>query len=332
MPLPIYQHPSLTVLVDDSANFLRSLSFQLGLALPRKGFNSPKLALEWLRKQSARPQQPTHLLYDNVDAYPRLSQQRAVGMNLEQISQISRQQERFMTPTVLVVDYSMPGMNGIEFCEALHDTRYKIILLTGTADDRVAVAAFNRGLIHRYIQKSDDDALERLGIEICALQRSYFEAQSDRVHGLMALNDFGFVTDPAIDSLFHKISERYKIVEHYLYTEPAGFLLYDQHALPRILVIATEQAMDSHYEVAVDNGAPASLLQALRERRIVPYFGGGDGMYSPTIGNAWHKYTRPAQICCGSEKYYWALFEQISSTVLPATPSFQDFMSNHLDD
>lgn len=332
MPLPIYQHPSLTILIDDSANFLRSLSFQLDPALPRKGFNNPKLALEWLREQSARPPQPSQLLCDNVDAYPRLSQQRAVSINLEQICQISHRQERFMTPSVLVVDYSMPGMNGIEFCEALHDSRYKIILLTGTADDRIAVAAFNRGLIHRYIPKSDDSALERLGIEICALQRSFFEAQSDRVQGLMALNDFSFVTDPAIDSLFREISARYNIVEHYLYTEPAGILLYDKHALPRLLVIATEQTMDSHYEVAVDNGAPASLLDALRERRIVPYFGDGDGMYSPTIGNAWHKHTRPAQVCCGSEKFYWALFEQVVSPVLSATPSFQDFMSNHLND
>jgi CheY-like chemotaxis protein len=330
--LPIYQHPSLTVLIDDSANFLRSLSFQLDPALPRKGFNSPKLALDWLREQSARPEQPTQLLCDNVDAYPRLSRQRAVGMNLEQICQISLWEERFMTPSVLVVDYSMPGMNGIEFCEALHDPRYKVILLTGTADDHVAVAAFNRGLIHRYIQKSDDNALERLGIEISALQRSYFEAQSDRLRGLIALNDFSFVTDPAIDSLFREISERYNIVEHYLYTEPAGVLLYDKHALPRLLVIATEQTMDSHYEVALDNEAPASLLEALRERRVIPYFDDGDGMYSPTVGNAWHKYTRPAQVCCGTEKYYWALFEQISSTVSSATPSFQDFMSNHLDD
>lgn len=332
MPLPIYQHPSLTVLIDDSANFLRSLSFQLDPALPRKRFNSPKLALEWLREQSARPQQPAPLLCDNVDAYPRLSQQRAVGFNLEEICRISHRRERFMTPSVLVVDYSMPGMNGIEFCEALHDSRYKIILLTGTADDRVAVAAFNRGLIHRYIQKSDDNALERLGIEIGALQRSYFEAQSDRMQGLMALNDFRFITDPAIDSMFREISARYNIVEHYLYTEPAGILLYDRDALPRLLVIATEQTMDSHYEVAVDNGAPGSLLDALKERRIVPYFGGGDGMYSPEIGSAWHKYTCPAHVCYGSEKFYWALFEQVPSSVLSATPSFQDFMTNHLND
>jgi CheY-like chemotaxis protein len=332
MSLPIYQHPSLTVLVDDSPNFLQSLTFQLDPTLPRKRFTCPKRALAWLREQRWSTLPPAPLLCDNVDAYPRLTQQHAVGMNLEHICRVCEQPERFMSPSVLVVDYSMPGMNGIEFCAALQGTPYKIILLTGTADDRVAIAAFNSGLIHRYIQKSDDNALERLSIEIAALQRSYFKSQSDALLGMLPLDDFSFVSDPAIERLFREITLRYKTVEHYLYTEPPGMLLYDKNGLSRLLVIATERTMNAHYEVAIDNGAPPSLLTALQERRVIPYFGSGDGMYSPAIGGAWYKFTRSAQIYWGLEKYYWAIFDEVSETVSSATPSFVNFMNRHLND
>ena len=53
MPLPIYHHPSLTVLIDDSDSFLRSLSFQLDPALASKAFHDTRSALAWLRCNSA---------------------------------------------------------------------------------------------------------------------------------------------------------------------------------------------------------------------------------------------------------------------------------------
>ncbi|UUZ52950.1 hypothetical protein LP419_28255 [Massilia sp. H-1] len=51
MPLPIYHHPSLTVLIDDSDSFLRSLSFQLDPALASKSFHDTRSAIDWLDQQ-----------------------------------------------------------------------------------------------------------------------------------------------------------------------------------------------------------------------------------------------------------------------------------------
>jgi hypothetical protein len=54
MPLPIYHHPSLTVLIDDSDSFLRSLSFQLDPALASKSFHDTRSAIDWLNQQRRR--------------------------------------------------------------------------------------------------------------------------------------------------------------------------------------------------------------------------------------------------------------------------------------
>jgi CheY-like chemotaxis protein len=326
MSVPIYRHPTMTVLVDDSASFLRSLSFQLHPDLPRIAFHNAHCALEWVRQQNGPDAHMEGMLSASVDTYPGASQRHAVALDIEQIYQISNWPQRFRTPSVLVVDYSMPQMNGVEFCEALRDLPCKKILLTGTADENVAVAAFNRGLINRYIRKSGDDALEQLEREILDLQLEFFMDRSQTMRGILALQDYSFITDPAVGVLIAQLSERYQIVEHYLFANPGGFLLYDRNAKPRLLIIETEQGMNAHYEVALDNKAPASMLAALKERQILPDFSRGDGMYAPEFADRWHRYCQPARRIEGRQIFYSALFDLGSDTCMEEVLPSADFL------
>jgi len=87
--------------------------------------------------------------------------------------------------------------------------------------------------------------------------------------------------------------------------------MFDAEGRPHLLVIETEQGMRAHYEMAHDSGAPPALLEALRERRVIPNFSGGDGdgMYSDAFDDGWYNHTAPAQECRGRERYYWAMFD-----------------------
>lgn len=89
---------------------------------------------------------------------------------------------------VVVSDYLMPGMNGLDFLAAVRerfpDTAR--IMLTGHADPSVAIDAINRGQIYRFLQKPcdrvelqvtvklacDQLALERENRRLLALLRS----------------------------------------------------------------------------------------------------------------------------------------------------------------
>lgn len=308
MTLPIYQHPTMTVLVDDSPSFLHSLRFQLGAAFPSIGFSDTGAAIAWLRQHSAAPAALAGLLSPSVDTYTLSPQPYNIALHVEQVCGIRNQPQRFLTPSVLVVDYSMPGMDGIQFCEAVRDLPCRKILLTGVADERVAIDAFNRGLIDRYMRKSDAHALDRLEAELTQLQEGYFLARSEALRMLLSLHDYSFVNDPAICALMRELGARHKIVEYYLFKTPPGFLMYDRDARPWLLAVETEQSMNAQFEIALDGGAPASLLEALEQRRVVPNFSDGDGMYSPVRHKEWHRYTAPAQTCHGRELYYWALF------------------------
>jgi CheY-like chemotaxis protein len=324
MQLPIYHHPSLTVLVDDSDSFLRSLSFQLDPSLASKSFHDTRSALDWLAAQTACRDAA---LSATFDTYPAAQQQCNVAFDVEQIHRIRFQAQRFLTPSVLVVDYSMPQMNGVQLCEAIRHLPCKKILFTGVADEKVAVDAFNRGLIDRYIKKSDDNALDKLEAEIVALQQAYFAARSEPLRDLLALHNYGFVSDPAVASLVREIVVRDGIVEHYLYPNPAGILMIDSKGKAQLMVVETEAGLNAHYEMACDNDAPDALLTALRERCIIPYFPEGDGMYSSSFAKGWHKYTQPAQLCKGAQQYYWALFPLERGELEPPANSFSEFLS-----
>ena len=309
MQLPVYAHPTLTVLVDDSDSFLRSLSFQLDPMLASKTFHDAHAALDWLR--GCTPQQGGVPLHVNFDMQNLPADQCNVALDLERIYRIAEQRQRFATPSVLVVDYSMPQMNGLEFCEAVAHLPCKKILFTGAADEKIAVSAFNRGLIDRYIKKSDDHALDLLEMEIAAMQAGYFEAQSETLRELVLLHHYHFLGDPALAALVQQLKRRMGFVEHYIFPNPTGILFLDKHGKASLMMIETEQGCYAQYENARDSDAPPSLLEALLERRVLPFFSDplGDGMYAGGMATTWHRYCAVPQVCQGQETYYWALFD-----------------------
>nr|WP_314539274.1 hypothetical protein [uncultured Massilia sp.] len=322
MALPLYQHPSTVVLVDDNTSFLDSVRFQLGEHMPARTFGDALAAIAWLRERS-RASVPAHFFSPGIDTFA--AQPLNVALHVERICRIVSDPQRFATPSVLVVDYSMPGLNGIQVCEAVRALPCRRILLTGAADERIAIDAFNRGLIDRYIRKSDHDALDRLDDELATLQRRYFLEQADALRKLLPLHGYGFIDDGAIAMLVEQTIACCGIVEHYLVHDPAGFLMLDREGKCWTLVVETEQTMGAHLEMARDSGAPPSLLEALERRVVIPNFSEGDGMYSPAFGKDWYRWTAPARICEGRQRYYWALFETRPG-FLPQPASFADYL------
>ena len=310
MQLPVYTHPTLTVLVDDSDSFLKSLSFQLDPRLASQTFFDSRSARDWIERNACgQPcSAPLHVNFDTQNQTP---DQCNVAVDVERIYRIAERRERFATPAVLVVDYSMPQMNGIEFCAALRHLPCKKILFTGAADEKIAVHAFNRGLIDRYIQKSSEHALDTLEAEIAELQAAYFAARSETLRELVALHNYPFMRDPAITQLAGELARRMGFVEHYVFPNPTGILFLDRHGKATLMVIETEQGMQAQYEIARDCDAPPSLLNALLERRVLPFFSDqhGDGMYARGMGDNWHRYCAAPQVCQGKERYFWALFD-----------------------
>ncbi|HKB61034.1 MAG TPA: hypothetical protein VKC56_13435 [Gallionellaceae bacterium] len=308
--LPVYQHPALTVLVDDSQSFLSSLSFQLAPQFGCKTFGDGEAALHWLREaEKKRADSDLATIRVNYDEDGDLLERRNVSLYLDRIYRTVMDRQRFDTPAVLVVDYAMPGMNGVELCALCQDMPIKKILLTGQADEKIAINAFNRKLIDCFISKSDPGAIDFLRAEIPRLQRAFFDERTHTLKDLLARHIYSYLYDPAVGELTEELRKRYRFVEHYLFPNPPGILFFDERGRATLMVIETAEGLTAHYEIALDQGAPQELLSGLKEFRLVPFFSDTAGTYLKEIGDAWLSYCLPPQVCRGRQTYYWALFD-----------------------
>lgn len=324
--LPVYQHPTLAVLIDDSQSFLDSLSFQLHPQLARKVFHDTRVALDWLHQ--------AHRYFSNQNQAIRVShdeqslsfERRTVSVEIDQIYRMVMNRQRFLMPSVLVIDYAMPQMDGLAFCQAVQELPFKIIMLTGQANEKIAIDAFNRSLIDRFIKKSDPDALERLETEITSLQKSFFIERSHTLKDLLVRHSYTFLSDPAMGMLVEQLCKRYGFVEYYLFPNPIGILFMDIQGKATLMVVETESSLMAQFDVAQDMGAPIELLTALRELRLVPFFSDTDGMYNEAISHDWLSYCLPAQVCRGRQDYYWALFDLPAHYLQTPVYSYADFL------
>ena len=83
--------------------------------------------------------------------------------------------------SILVVDYDMPGIDGISFIKKLNNNNVYKILLTGTADEDIAVKAFNDGVIDSYIKKQEPNALKKLYDKIIDLHLKFFQKETAEI-------------------------------------------------------------------------------------------------------------------------------------------------------
>src|SRR5690606_33452954 len=151
----LFYYPTQTILVDDDPDFLDAVSLLLHSSTSYRLFQSAKQALTHVNGSNQHVEM-IRRCYSSYKTGPFDSD----TLNHVDINEIYKEvynSERFLPPTVVVVDYSMLEMNGLEFCIALSNPYVKKILLTGQADTDLAVQAFNDRLIDQYISKKDQN-------------------------------------------------------------------------------------------------------------------------------------------------------------------------------
>ncbi|MGE5153110.1 MAG: response regulator, partial [Bdellovibrio bacteriovorus] len=150
--LPFY-HPTRVVFVDDDLAFLNLLPLRLGGLVPYLRFDSPRELLSEFAAGRLRGR----LDLNCWDVYPGEAGQdlaeQLVGFDKSIIAMRVFNRARFGLVSVLVADYQMPEMTGLDLFRALTHLPCKRVLLTGQADEAVAVQAFNEGLIDLYLPK-----------------------------------------------------------------------------------------------------------------------------------------------------------------------------------
>lgn len=304
--LPFY-FPTTVAFVDDSSAFLDNLILQLDPNLAFRLFDSAVDALFMVNMEGRVIQKSSRYFepYPFPEELP--YRHRAIGLDVEMVHREVHNEHRFEQVSVAVVDYEMPGIDGLEFCRNIKDPAVKKILLTGKADEKVAVHAFNEGIIDRFITKQEPKAAGILNEAIVEMQHAYFNDVARMLREMLEVSKPVFLHDPLFAPRFQQICAEHGIVEYYLCGEPDGMLMIDAKGVAYQLIVKTDDAMLSHVEIALDQAAPEGLLTALKSGRMVPNFWRTRGEYSSECRSDWTVYLHPAKEFVGLQWYTYAV-------------------------
>lgn len=282
--LPCFYHPATVTLIDDDQIFLENLVGNLSDRNLYHLFDNAREALNFLQiKQKHAPNPQDYLkrskdLSDNDN----FLEKSIVNVNASDIHQIVYNKNRFQTNSVIVVDHDMPDVDGITFCKQFTDSSIKRIMLTGVADHKVAIKAFNEGIIHKFIMKDDPNVFDVLDNAIRESQNEYFSHLSELVIKNITSSTFSYLENPKFINFFSEIVYKYAIVEFYLIDPVGSFILLNENGEIIWLILKSSADFTNDYQIAVDQEAQTGILDMLKNKqKLLFLFSEGD--YRKTV-------------------------------------------------
>lgn len=300
--IPLYFYPTQIVFVDDNSDFLETLTQAFSHRFNVKSFDNADAALSYINEY----QREAKLVANDEKPRPQGDSDAWVKRVLTHQNIKRFDEMRVKEVSVLVVDYSMPAMNGLEFCEKINNSAIKKILLTGYATPSEAVRAFNNNTIHYYVKKSDENMLTELEDAIQQLQHAYFNELSSSQKAEAIDSETPFFADPKLAQYFEDTCQSMGIAEYYFLSNPSRFELRAKDGKTYSCVIYTEEDMDEHTQILQEEGAPDGLIKSLASRKFVPLFKTADGYYEPGMSNP-ESAIYPSTHVQGNVNYYCAV-------------------------
>lgn len=322
---PIY-FPTKIIFVDDNVNYLEQLRYKFSRKKHLDIYSDPQKAYEFLSEKYTSKPFTNNCIQEFED---NSVDNRILNVNLRALRQEIHNPDRYNEIAVLVLDFAMPNLNGGELAEKLKGYPFKIILLTGEADTKIAVELFNKGLISAYIRKDDPDFDSVLDAMIINLQQEYFKKQSTIIiNSLEQTPDIQrkWFKDPSFKKLFQKICDENNIVEYYLLDEQGSYQLLDAEGNVSFLAVADEEMMETYAMFAEDDKASETMVNDLKSKKIIPFFYSDDDF--DTRPSEWEKYLHPARLLKGNDNYYYAYITDTKTYDVDTSKivSYRDFI------
>jgi CheY-like chemotaxis protein len=321
-------HPTTTVFVDDSSNFLENVSVGLSNNACVL-FHDPASALEFLNKQQ------NDYFFQRCIAADEAELDRSghviVDLDITKIHHEIYNLNRFNHISTLVTDYSMPSLNGLQVCQSVTDHLIHRILLTGEAGHDLAVDAFNRQDIDKFITKTLPNVVDLLTQNIQEMQFKYFLKLSEIA--LSQLNYFSegalkCLVDPVFIDFFYQLVEQHDIIEYYLLDEHGSYLMLNAKGEAHFLVVKDEMEMLELSRQVEFEGAPQAIKEAINQKEKIPFFFSESYLKIPY--EQWNKYLHPASLLKGKSNYYYSFLIMPPLYPLKKEPpilSYHDYLS-----
>lgn len=321
-------HPTTTILIDDNEAFLEGLGLSLNDDAIYHTFSNPKQALAYCTENATiTPIDDSYLMADTES--PDSSAQN-VTLNTKELKTALLRPERFDVISVIVVDFSMPQLTGVEFIDQLRaqvkNKFAKIIMVTGEADHSLAVRLFNDKKIDKFFLKNEDNLEEKVNASINEMQNAYFLDLCSTLFSSIVEKTTPILNDADFANVFAKVKADLNIVEHYLCENTGSFILVDKDGVMTVLVVRTEEDLAMYADLAEDQKVPAELVKRILNGSLLPFFGTFE-KFIASKRDDWVINTHLGKKVPGRPGYYYSVIESRKVPTLPGAEHIASFAS-----
>lgn len=310
--------PATVMLVDDNRRFISAIQENLAYDMISIIYDNPDQALQKICSREKRNSKFNEKLLLSVsDKDLNFNHEQVTNplfnTNVPPIYETIYDRKRFERIAVIVVDYDMPEINGIEFCHNLKALPSKKIMLTSSADLNTAATAFNDGIINHFVLKDSPSLCTDLNQMIRNLQIEYFRDLSQNfINNFPSVNKSSFsLNDQILAEFFNYICHMKHASEFYLLDSLGSFLLLDFSGNPLWLIVRNEEAMLKFLDIAIDNHAPSRIIKDIENKNKIPFFFTETEQRKSVID--WEQYLYPATKLVGKkDNYYYTLLNDRS--------------------
>lgn len=328
--IPICFFPTQVLLIDDDMDFISSLENMLEVkGATYKKFTSPRKALEYINSEA------NILSVDNGFLEKKESYEfgkESFYLNFSAIKNIALNANRFGDLSVVIVDYNMPNMNGLEFLQEIRNKDIKKILLTGEANEHTAIEAFNQGIIDKFIRKQDFELLKKVNEGVYLLQKRAFEEMSQKMltASLSRESNPIFQDIEELERDFAKMLKEHRIYEYYLADSQGAYLLLDKEGKASGYFIRTEEHFQVlENEILGEAEISQQIKKKIKAREVML-------CYLPTKEKIFpdddeiKDYLYPAhKVIHNDKEIYCAYTPEFLFSEPIVFPSFKEYLSNH---
>lgn len=307
--LPLFYYPSTITWVDDDSLFINAASQLFQSEFLVQSFHHPEDCLKHFDNYSSHITNTPFLRacvederFEAVDHSP-------VDLNVPALYKFLDYAERTKETSVIIVDYNMPVMNGIELCKKLNSLPMKKILLTGEADHREAVSAFNDNIIDRFLRKDSQSLVDDIQSYVKTLSQQYFSELTNPLLTHLEASTKSPLSDPVFIEFFRNWCHINAIKEYSVIDKNGSFLVINNHDNHFYFVVHTNKSLDAFIDLNDDTQDLESLLVLMKNREKIPFFGIGNE-YLEIDPREWNEHFYTPNILEGREKYYWAVVER----------------------
>jgi CheY-like chemotaxis protein len=260
MRFPHYHRANAFIFLDDDASYLDTLASILPKEWPIRLFTNANQCLSYIQAQNTAWDTDMQAHQTLINGW------RSNGSLIPPILEYWRSSElRYGLTNICVVDFSMPAMNGLNFLQLLPGWLSHRVLLTGKADEHIAVDAFNDGLIDRFIPKQTQQIGRHLVKLLTGLVNQPMAFYDGIWSSALKQDQYAILQESTVSHALKEIVEEKQWVEYFVIPQPFGILALDHFARVHWLQLELMKDLPALADLAQSTGESLEIVESIRE-------------------------------------------------------------------